>query len=500
MSEVDKPFKIPEHWSWETLDRVGEWGSGGTPKSTVKDYYDGEYPWLKIGDLNNGPVSTSETTITQKGLDESSAKLVPSGALLIAMYGSIGKLGITKIECATNQAIAFCIPDEEVASRGCLFWCLRFFRSELVERGKGGTQQNISQTVLKNFVIPLPPLPEQRRIVAKIEELFSNLDAGMGELSVAEQQLERYRLSVLQAAVEGRLTADWRRTHDPEPADQLLERILEERRAQWEERYRWKRYDSKGKKPPSGWKDRYKEPESPDTEDLSAPPEGWIWITLEQLGEWTGGNTPRRSNDAYWEAGTIPWVSPKDMKSEEITDTKDYMTELALQEANASQVGDGSLLFVTRSGILRHTLPVAIARVQVTINQDLKALQLTPSVNSDYLLRWAQGKNQAIRLDCMKHGTTVQSIKSKALYRYPVPLPPLAEQKQIVAEVERLLSVADDASATTKQEQTRAERLRQSILKQAFSGKLVPHEAEHSAPETPPTPAARVGEQMEMGL
>lgn len=420
-------------------------------------------------------------------------------------YELVGKVSLVRNlpERATLGAFISLIRVPEGFSSKFVFYQLRStaIRNEMRQRASTTTNiSNISTSNLKEIPLYFPPLPEQRRIVAKIEELFSNLDAGMGELSVAEQQLERYRLSVLQAAVEGRLTADWRRTHDPEPADQLLERILEERRAQWEERYRWKRYDSKGKKPPSGWKDRYKEPESPDTEDLSAPPEGWIWITLEQLGEWTGGNTPRRSNDAYWEAGTIPWVSPKDMKSEEITDTKDYMTELALQEANASQVGDGSLLFVTRSGILRHTLPVAIARVQVTINQDLKALQLTPSVNSDYLLRWAQGKNQAIRLDCMKHGTTVQSIKSKALYRYPVPLPPLAEQKQIVAEVERLLSVADDASATTKQEQTRAERLRQSILKQAFSGKLVPHEAQHSAPETPPTPAARVGEQMEMGL
>ena len=107
------------------------------------------------------------------------------------------------------------------------------------------------------FTIPVPPLPEQRRIVDKIEELFSNLDAGVASLKTARRQVDRYRQSVLQAAVEGRLTADWRQSHAPEPAEELLERILEERRTQWEKRYRSKRYDSKGKEPPSGWKDRY---------------------------------------------------------------------------------------------------------------------------------------------------------------------------------------------------------------------------------------------------
>ena len=506
MSEVDKPFEIPEHWNWARLSDFAEVNPRFQRDNLAEDTEVSFVPMKRVEELS-GQMDPSET----KPLGEvrKGYTYFENGDVLFAKITPCMENGKVAVARGLQNGVGFgstefhVIRHPDKTTQDWIFYYLiqEGFRRDAKRAMTGSAgQKRVPTRYIEETLIPLPPLPEQRRIVAKIEELFSNLDAGMGELSVAEQQLKRYRLSVLQAAVEGRLTADWRRTHDPEPADQLLERILEERRAQWEERYRWKRYDSKGKKPPSGWKDRYKEPESPDTEDLSAPPEGWIWITLEQLGEWTGGNTPRRSNDAYWEAGTIPWVSPKDMKSEEITDTKDYMTELALQEANASQVGDGSLLFVTRSGILRHTLPVAIARVQVTINQDLKALQLTPSVNSDYLLRWAQGKNQAIRLDCMKHGTTVQSIKSKALYRYPVPLPPLAEQKQIVAEVERLLSVADDASATTKQEQTRAERLRQSILKQAFSGKLVPHEAEHSAPETPPTPAARVGEQMEMGL
>ena len=149
-------------------------------------------------------------------------------------------------------------------------------------------------SVLADSRYPVPPLPEQRRIVDKIEELFSNLDAGVASLKTARRQVDRYRQSVLQAAVEGRLTADWRQSHAPEPAEELLERILEERRKQWEKDYRAK-YEAKGKEPPSGWKKRYKEPESPDTEDLSALPEGWIWTNTDSISTVYGGVTKNSS-------------------------------------------------------------------------------------------------------------------------------------------------------------------------------------------------------------
>ena len=154
----------------------------------------------------------------------------------------------------------------------------------------GSAEKRVPTGYIEDVEIPLPPLPEQRRIVAKIEELFSNLDAGMDDLQTAQRQLERYRLSVLQAAVEGHLTADWRRTHTPEPADQLLERILEERRAQWEKDYRAK-YEAKGKEPPSGWKSRYSEPEDPDTEELPEIPNGWAWTNIENACIVYGGVT-----------------------------------------------------------------------------------------------------------------------------------------------------------------------------------------------------------------
>lgn len=159
-----------------TLGELGKWGSGGTPLRSKAEYYGQGFPWLKISDLNDGIVEESEEQITQEGLNNSSAKLVPKGAILVAMYGSIGKQGIAGIECTTNQAIAFCIPNDELVERDYLFWKIRSLRSDLLKLGRGGAQPNISQEILKRQEIWLPRIDEQRRIVSRIRESMTRVD------------------------------------------------------------------------------------------------------------------------------------------------------------------------------------------------------------------------------------------------------------------------------------------------------------------------------------
>ena len=167
--------ELPKNWAKTTLGECFEWGSGGTPTSSVKKYYDGNIPWLVIGDLNDNYINTSDKTITQFGLENSSAKLIPKGTLLLAMYGSIGKLGIAGMPLATNQAIAFALENKEINTK-YLFYYLLSVRSSLNLLGKGATQKNISQSIIKDFHFPLPPLAEQHRIVEKIEHIFAVLD------------------------------------------------------------------------------------------------------------------------------------------------------------------------------------------------------------------------------------------------------------------------------------------------------------------------------------
>jgi type I restriction enzyme S subunit len=341
---------------------------------------------------------------------------------------------------------------------------------------------------VSEYPIGLPPLSEQRRIVAKIEELFSNLDAGMDDLQAAGQQLERYRLSVLQAAVEGRLTADWRRTHDPEPADQLLERILEEHRKQWEVEYRWRRYDARGKEPPSGWKERYSPPEHlEDESNLFSIPENWEWVRSEQIcGFITKGTTPK-SDKMYPGEGEVPFVKVYNLTE---TGELDFTVDPTFvdRETHEGKLARSRLL---PGDVVMNIVGPPLGQVSVVpddfpewnMNQAVVRYRPLDGVDRRYLTYALRAKsilNWAIR---KRKATAGQFNLTLAICRdLPIPLPPLAEQKQIVDEVERLLSVANDAAATAEREHTRAERLRQSILKQAFSGRLVPHDEDADPP------------------
>ena len=188
---------MPTNWKLLPMTEVVKWGSGGTPKATERDYYEnGDIPWLIIGDLNDGIVTKSQTKITQLGLENSSAKIIPAGTLMVAMYGSIGKLGITGFECCTNQAIAFAQKLTSVSLK-YMFYYMSFIKPKLISMGKGGTQKNISQTVLNSLKVPVPPLDEQARIVTRIEELFSKLNNGVQTLQTIKAQLAVYRQAVL---------------------------------------------------------------------------------------------------------------------------------------------------------------------------------------------------------------------------------------------------------------------------------------------------------------
>lgn len=157
------------------LGNLGTWSSGGTPSAKEPIYYGGDIPWAVIGDLNEGFVVETERTLTSLGVEHSSAKVVPPGTVMVAMYGSIGKLGVAGVEMATNQAIATCRPVTSV-SADYLISLLRCIRPELVKLGQGGAQQNISQTLLKSVIVPKPQPIEQAQFVARVNQHLERLD------------------------------------------------------------------------------------------------------------------------------------------------------------------------------------------------------------------------------------------------------------------------------------------------------------------------------------
>ena len=191
---------LPPGWTWTTLGEVADWSSGGTPRRTQQSYYGGDIPWAVIGDLNDKTVTECKDSITRDGLSNSNCRIIDSGTILVAMYGSIGKLGIAGMPMTTNQAIASAVPHID---RLYLFYFLLAQRSHLAGAGKGATQRNISQTILKAWPIPVAPPKEQQRIVAAIEETFSHLEAGQNGLASAQQKVDALQRAIVADACRG---------------------------------------------------------------------------------------------------------------------------------------------------------------------------------------------------------------------------------------------------------------------------------------------------------
>ena len=165
-------------------------------------------------------------------------------------------------------------------------------------------------------------------------------------------------------------------------------------------------------------------------------PAGWVMKPLGELGKWYGGGTPSKDNAAYWTEGTIPWVSPKDMRYLWVSDAEDHITEEAIANSATSLIPAGALLVVTRSGILRRLIPVAVNTVPVAINQDMKCLRLDQGHDLHYVLFCLRGFNQSLLQYAAKVGTTVESLEFSSLKSYRIPLPPLPEQRRIAAVLE----------------------------------------------------------------
>ncbi|WP_335910548.1 MULTISPECIES: restriction endonuclease subunit S [Shewanella] len=181
----------------------------------------------------------------------------------------------------------------------------------------------------------------------------------------------------------------------------------------------------------------------PHTEFKDSPvgriPKAWTTVCLSEVGKWKGGGTPSKANKDFWK-GTIPWVSPKDMKSDVIYQTEDYITEEAVHSSSTNLVSKNSLLMVVRSGILKHTLPIALAGSDLALNQDMKALSTSKACDVRYIFHYLQANNFKVLRATLKAGNTVESIDFSEFGKYAIPFPSLAEQKLIAGAVDSVLN------------------------------------------------------------
>ena len=334
--------------------------------------------------------------------------------------------------------------------------------------------QNVNATKLKKIALPIAPLPEQHRVVAKIEELFTKLDAGVNELHKAQSQLKRYRQSVLKASFEGKLTEAWRAEHQDEiePASVLLERILKERREKWEAE-QLGQMKAKGEMPKDHrWKAKYKEPIVPDTSNLPELPKGWLWTTLPQIGELNRGKSRHRPRNApLLYGGQYPLVQTGDIRHANGL-IRHYNLTYSEEGLKQSRLWTASTLCITIAANIADTAILGFdACFPDSIVGFLPEYGQCNIYFVEFFLRTAKAD-----LERYAPATAQKNINLAILKDLAIPFPPLAEQNVIAQEIDRHLSVADEVEKTITVELKRAEQLRQSILKKAFSGELVPQD------------------------
>lgn len=398
---------LPDRWEVKKMPQVVKWGSGGTPKATEKQYYDGgTIPWLIIGDLNDGIVTSSASKITELGLQNSSAKMIPAGTLLVAMYGSIGKLGITGIECCTNQAIAYAKELQGVTTK-YMFYYMALMKSELISKGKGGTQKNISQTVLNSLDVIVPPLPEQERIVAQIEELFSQLDAGVETLKKTKAQLAVYRQATITEAFSA-------------------------------------------------------ENNTPN-------------VCLSDIAQIIGGITKGRDLSGM-ETIELPYLRVANVQNGYLDLSEIKTILLRVDEKERYLLKPGDVLYTEggdRDKLGRGTVWRGEIEDCVHQNHIFKARIDQSKAIPEYVAFWSMStpaRNYFYQKG--KQSVNLASINKTVLSALTLPLPALEKQREIVNRIDFRLSVCDSIEHTVDTALQQAEAMRQSILKQAFEGRL----------------------------
>ena len=467
---TDDNGDLPDGWAMTTLgDLCLKPQYGWTTKATANG---GNAKLLRTTDLSRGRVEWDTVPYCAEEPRELAKYLLEEGDIVISRAGSVGLSALIG-PCPEAVFASYLIRFRRLdgVDEKYLYQFLQSpeYWEQISQQTVGIALQNVNAKKLAKVSLPLAPLAEQHRIVAEIEKHFTRLDASVAALKRVQANLKRYRASLLKTACEGRLVpteAELARAEgrDYEPADRLLERILAERRVRWESQEK-----RRGK---------YKEPVAPDTSNLPELPEGWIWAAAAQVAEIQGGiqKQPKRApaNNPF------PFLRVANVLRGSLDLEEVHKIELFSGELDKLRLFSGDLLIVEGNGSLAQIGRMAIWKGEVKDcvhqNHIIRARlhdELIPQYAESY---WNSpiGVSEVSKVASSTSGLYTLSVSKVS--SLPIPLPPVAEQRRIVAEVERRLSVIRQTEAAVEANLTRADRLRQSILKEAFSGKLVPQD------------------------
>jgi len=432
---------------------MGEW-------KKIDDLFDFEKGILQSSKCKAGKytfVTAAEDWKTHESYTHDCEALV----FAMAASGSLGRTHHVKGKFIASDLCFILTPKNGLQLDLTFYYRLfNFLRSDIVKKTSTGTSKlSINQTNFSAYQLPYFDYEHQlifRDRIERINDISENISNGLDDQLALLKQL---RQAVLQEAIEGKLTAKWRAQH-PElirgdnHASKLLEKIKAEKRTLTESAKHTK-----------------KDKPLPPITDAGKPfdlPEGWVWCSPKDLGVFSGGGTPSTHIKEYWN-GNIPWITPKDMKTEDIFDSELYITQKGLKNSNAMTLPQNTLIFVVRSGILKRMIPISITKVVATINQDLKSWMLFIPTMANFLKINIKGNEHRILHDVIKKGMTVESFDFDKFKVCFLPLPPLTEQQAIVERVDKIMAMIDELEKQVSERKEQSEMLMQSVLREAFA-------------------------------
>lgn len=467
----DKTGLLGKHPSWKRvkLSLIASILNGAPFESSKFSSSEGT-PLIRIRDLLTG---STETFYTGEYQD---TYLINKGDLLIGMDGDFNSCLWNGATGLLNQRVCKVTIETDLYDKTFVNLLLPGYLTSINEHTSSVTVKHLSSKTIGDIDLPLPPRKEQTRIVEKLEELLPQLDAGIAELQAAQKKLTQYRQSLLKAAVEGQLTADWRKRNVPtEDGAQLLERILSERRSHWEAKQLAK-FNEQGKKPPKGWQDKYPEPARPDTTNLPKLPEGWVWATIDQVSLHQRYGSSAKTNDdksgvpvlrmGNIQDGSLDLSSLKYLPKEhhEFPDLLLKKNDVLFNRTNSYELVGKTAIYKGEP----QTCSYASYLICITPSPLINPEGISFYINSLHGRRWIAS--------VVTQQVGQANVNGSKLSSLSIPLPPKEEQDAISYIAQSSLQDASFLEEQIKTGISLLNKQRQNILRAAFAGELVPQD------------------------
>lgn len=485
MSEIEK---LPNGWVLTTIPSLissGVFTDGDWVESKDQDPQ-GSVRLLQLADIGDGVFINKSNRYLNKETANylNCTYLKPDDVLVARMPDPLGRACLMpRTKQVSVTVVDVCVIRPAKVEHFSTPWLMHFinapaFREKIASLQSGSTRKRISRGNLSKIEFPLPPRDEQDRIVNKLEELFSELDEGVKELKAAQTKLSQYRQSLLKSAVEGSLTQQWRSENSDrmqETGEQLLSRILKQRREQWQQQ-KLAEFAEKGKTPPKNWQDKYPEPVQPDTTDLPKLPEGWVWASVAQLGHVQLGR--QRTPSKMKGVNPQKYIRAANITEQGINFNDILEMDFTEKEIPIYQLKTGDLLLTEASGSPEHVgRPCIWPDVDGVYCFQNTVIRFQPFViSSDFSFFIFHAYQKIGKYIDVSGGVGINHLSAGKFSKIAVPLPPLVEQSILVAEITTEFDAIDRQIEATALGLKQSEAQRKNILKSAFSGQLVPQD------------------------